>query len=90
MPLYANDLLALKAVEHYFRLHIWTVGQRTNHRDHSDVMNCFQIGGKDAPYLARQLREAAKLFQMIPEVTIRFIIPLGRQWQEALRRPSLA
>ena len=40
-------------------------------------MNCFQIGGKDAPYLALQLREAAKLFQMIPEVTRPLVIPWG-------------
>ena len=67
----------MEAIEHYFRLHIWTVGQRTSGWDHPEVMKCFQIGGKDAPYFALQFRDAARRFQMISQATHPLIIPWG-------------
>ncbi len=98
--LYADDLLSLEAIEHYFRLHIWTVGQRTNQWDKPDVMNCFQIGGNDAPYMALQFRDAAKRFQMIPQATHPLVIPWGaagkalceelREWNKFKRPPTRA
>jgi CRISPR-associated endonuclease/helicase Cas3 len=86
---YAADLLSLEAIEQYFRLHIWTIGQRTKQWDKPDVMNCFQIGGRDGQFLARQFRSAADRFQMIPQATQPLVIPYGeagRKLCEELRQ----
>jgi CRISPR-associated endonuclease/helicase Cas3 len=77
VPLHSEDLLSLQAVERYFRLHIWTVGQRTKEWDHLDVMGCFpEMRAKDWQFTI-QFREAAKRFQMIPQITYSLVIPWG-------------
>jgi len=76
---YADDLLALEAIDHYFRLHIWSAGQSTNGWDQPEVMGCFpEMRAKDWQFTI-QFREAAKRFQMIPQATHSLIIP----WQDA-------
>jgi CRISPR-associated endonuclease/helicase Cas3 len=76
---YASDLLSLSAIEHYFRLHIWTVGQRTNQWDHPDVMGCFPtMAGPDWQFTL-QFREADRRFQIIPQATHPLIIPWGKE-----------
>lgn len=77
IPNHSDDLLALDATEHYFRLHIWTVGQRTNEWDHPDVMGCFPPMAGNDWQLTMQFREAAQRFQMIPQATHPLIIPWG-------------
>jgi CRISPR-associated endonuclease/helicase Cas3 len=78
-PRYMDDLLSLEAIEHFFRLHIWTVGQRTNQWDQPDVTGCFPpMAGKDWQFTI-QFREAAKRFQMIPQVTHPLVIPWGEK-----------
>jgi CRISPR-associated endonuclease/helicase Cas3 len=73
-----DDLLSLEAIEHFFRLHIWTVGQRTKQWDQPDVTGCFPpMAGKDWQ-LTIQYREAAKRFQMIPQATHPLVIPWGK------------
>lgn len=79
IPHHTADPLSLDAIEHYFRLHIWTMGQRTKEWDHPDVMGCFPpMAGKDWQFTI-QFREAAKRFQMIPQATHPLIIPWGEQ-----------
>jgi hypothetical protein len=77
--MYAADLLSLDAIEHYFRLHIWTVGQRTNQWDHPDVMGCFPVMAGPDWQFTLQFREADKRFQMIPQATHALIIPWGKE-----------
>ncbi len=79
IPLHEADVLALAAIEQYFRLHIWTVGQRTNEWDHPEVMDCFPPNTAAGWQFTLQFRDAAKRFQMIPQATHPLIIP----WQEA-------
>ena len=77
MPSHKDDLLTLEAIEHFFRLHIWTVGQRTNAWDQPEVMGCFPpMNGKDWQFTI-QFREAAKRFEMIPRITHALVIPWG-------------
>ena len=77
IPTHLDDILSLSAIERYFRLHIWTVGQRTNEWDQPDVMGCFPAAsGKDWQFTL-QFREADKRFQMIPQVTNPLIVPWG-------------
>ncbi len=81
MPQHMDDLLALQAIERYFRLHIWTVGQRDSQHpwDGPDVTSCFPPSvGKDWQFTI-QFREAAKRFEMIPQKTYPLVIPWGKE-----------
>lgn len=77
IPSHGDDILALPAIEKYFRLHIWTLGQSTNQWDHPDVMGCFPPNNAKDWQFTLQFREADKRFQMIPQATHPLIIPWG-------------
>lgn len=76
--LYPTDLLSVPSIEHFFRLHIWSVGARTKSWDTPEVMSCFQLGaaGPDR-FMALGFRDAASRFHMIEQATQSLLIP----WQ---------
>ncbi len=75
--LYPDDLLSLQAIEHFFRLHIWGVGARTNQWDQPKVMDCFPNDPK-----ALQFRKAAADFRMIDSNTHSLVIPFGEEGEQ--------
>lgn len=75
--LYPNDLLSIPSIEHFFRLHIWSVGARTKNWDAPEVMSCFQPGA-----LTLGFRDAASRFHMIEQATQSLLIPWGEKGQQ--------
>jgi CRISPR-associated endonuclease/helicase Cas3 len=75
--LYPNDLLSIPSIEHFFRLHIWSVGTRTKNWDAPEVMSCFQPGA-----LTLGFRDAASRFQMIAQATQPLLIPWGEKGRQ--------
>jgi hypothetical protein len=75
--LYPNDLLSIPSIEHFFRLHIWSVGARTKNWDAPEVMSCFQPGA-----LTLGFRDAASRFHMIEQATQPLLIPWGEKGQQ--------
>ena len=70
--LYPTKLLSLASIEHFFRLHIWSVGARTKNWDAPEVMSCFQPGA-----LTLGFRDAASRFHMIDQATQSLLLPWG-------------
>jgi CRISPR-associated endonuclease/helicase Cas3 len=77
--LYPNDILSLAAIEHFFRLHIWSVGHRTNGWDQPDVMACFPPA---SDLMVLGFRDAAKRFRMIEQPTRALLIPWGKSGKD--------
>ncbi len=73
LAVHGDDPLSLEAIEAYFRLHIWTLGQQTKSWDQKQVMDCF------ASMAALQFRDAADKFQMISSAAHAVIIPWGSE-----------
>jgi CRISPR-associated endonuclease/helicase Cas3 len=75
--LYPTDLLSIPSIEHFFRLHIWSVGARTRNWDAPEVMSCFQPGA-----LTLGFRDAASRFRMIEQATQSLLIPWGEKGRQ--------
>jgi CRISPR-associated endonuclease/helicase Cas3 len=75
--LYPTDLLSVESIEHFFRLHIWSVGARTKNWDATEVMSCFQPGA-----LSLGFRDAASRFHMIEQATQSLLIPWGEEGRQ--------
>jgi CRISPR-associated endonuclease/helicase Cas3 len=69
-----SNLLSLEAIEHFFRLHIWSVGARTKQWDQPEVLSCFPA---DHRLMTLGFRDAASRFRMIDQTTHPLLIPWG-------------
>ena len=77
LELFANDPLALEAVERYFKLYYWDQTQRW---DEHGILDSFKLDGGNPkfPFLF-QFASAAKEFQLIRDNTRPVVIPWGKE-----------
>lgn len=68
-----DDLLALDAIEHYFRLSYWT---RSSEWDQQEILKLFGING-GMPHF--QFREVAERYRMIEDIQQSVIVPYGER-----------